>query len=41
MLEEGEDIKEIRLEVEKELETSTEGHRQSAATGHLICNMMP
>ena len=28
MLEEGEDIKEIRSEVEKEMETSTDGHRQ-------------
>lgn len=31
----GEDIKEIKSEVEQELETSTDDHRQSAATGHL------
>lgn len=35
ILEEREKIKEVRSEVEKELETSTDGHRQSAATGHL------
>ena len=35
MLEKGEDIKEIKSDVEKELETSTDDHRQSAATGHL------
>ena len=35
MLEKGEDIKEIKSDVEKELETSTDDHRQSAARGHL------
>jgi hypothetical protein len=35
MLGKGEDIKEIKSEVEQELETSTDDHRQSAATGHL------
>ena len=34
MLEKGEDIKEIKSDVEKELETSTDDHRQSATIGH-------